>query len=138
MGTMEHTKSRIGESMPSGGGMDTSPSEMMSEQAEMVTEKVEGSPIVAGMVAFGIGFIAGSIIPPSNRERELARSVEPQVERLAQGVADTARSAGEHLAPVVQEEANAVKDDATEAASAVADTTKREAKATREDVKSKS
>jgi hypothetical protein len=101
-----------------------------------VAERVEGSPLVAGMVAFGLGFIAGSILPATNREREMARSVEPQMERLAQGVADTARSAGEHLAPVVQEEANAVKDDAARSASAVADSAKQEAAAARQDVKS--
>jgi hypothetical protein len=129
MGTVEDRRARMGEAMPSGEGMESSPS-------EMVAERVEGSPLVAGMVAFGLGFIAGSILPATGRERDLARSVEPQVERLAQGVADTARSAGEHLAPVVQEEATAVKDDATRGASAVADSAKQEAAAARQDVKS--
>ena len=52
------------------------------------------------MVAFGIGFIAGSIIPRATSE--LARSVEPQVQQLAQGAADTARPAS--TSPKVQEE----------------------------------
>lgn len=133
MGTVEGARQRVGDSMPSmpssGHGPESSPT-------EAVGERVEGSPLVAGMVAFGIGFIAGSIIPPSNRERELARSVEPQVQQLAQGAADTAREAGEHLAPKVQEEARAVKEEATGAASEVAGHARTEMSSAKDDIRS--
>src|SRR5690606_18950283 len=76
------------------------------------------------------------IIPPSNRERELARSVEPQVQQLAQGAADTAREAGEHLAPKVQEEARAVKEEATGAASEVAGHARTEMSSAKGDIRS--
>lgn len=132
MGSMEDARDRVGEAMPS------SPSSIGSESpSEMVTEKVEGSPLVAGMVAFGIGFIAGSIFPASSRERELARSIEPQVKQVARTATDTAKEAGEHLAPVVQDEANAVKDEASQAASSVAGTAKSEMSSAREDVKNR-
>lgn len=130
MGTVGEARERVGEAMPSGTrGSDTSPS-------EMVSEKVEGSPLMAGMVAFGIGFIAGSIIPPSRSERDLARSMEPQLQQVASGVAETARSAGEHLAPAMKEEAEAVKEEAAERASSVAGTAKSEVSSAREDIKS--
>ena len=130
MGKVEDTRHRVGDAMPSPGqGSDTSPS-------EMVEERVEGSPLVAGRVAFGVGFIAGSIIPPSRRERDLARSVETQVQQLAQGAAETAREAGEHLAPKVQEEAQAVKEEASQAASQVAGQAKSEMSSAKDEVRS--
>lgn len=129
MGKVQDTRDRMGDAMPSvGGASDTSPT-------EMVEERVEGSPLVAGMVAFGLGFIAGSILPPSSRERELARSVEPQVQQLARGAAETAKEAGEHLAPVVQEEAQAVKEEAGEAASQVAGQARSEMTSAKDEVR---
>ena len=131
MGTMGDARGRVTDAMPSGSSMtpDTPPS-------EMVAERVEGSPLVAGMVAFGIGFIAGSVLPASRKERELAHRVEPQMGQLAQEVADTARSAGEDLAPVVQEEAGKVKEEASQAASSVAGTAKSEMSSARDEVRS--
>ena len=133
MGTMDDARGRVTDAMPSTSSMtpDTPPS-------EMVTERVEGSPLVAGMVAFGIGFIAGSVLPASRKERELAHRLEPQVGQLAQEVADTARSAGEDLAPVVQEEAGKVKEEASQAASSVAGTAKSEMSSARDEVRSTS
>ena len=129
----ERVMGTMGDAVPSASSMtpDTPPS-------EVVTEKVEGSPLVAGMVAFGIGFIAGSVLPASRREQQLARDLEPQVGQLAREVADTARSAGEDLAPVVQEEAAKVKDEATKAASSVAGTAKSEMSTARDEVRSTS
>jgi hypothetical protein len=131
MGTMEDARGKVTDSMPSGSSMtpDGPPS-------EMVSERVEGNPLVAGMVAFGIGFIAGSVLPASRKERELAHRVEPQMGQIAQEVADTARSAGEELAPVVQEEAAKVKEEASEAASSVAGTAKSEMSSARDEVRS--
>lgn len=125
-GSVSQMKDRMGES---GSGSDTSGA---------VSERVEGSPLAAGMVAFGIGFIAGSLLPTSGRERELARSMEPQVKQVAQEAAGTAREAGESLAPKMKEEAEAVKEEATGAASEVAGTAKAEMSSARDEVKSKS
>ena len=44
-----------------------------------VEERVEGSPMAAGLVAFGIGFLAGSLMPGTRRESELASRLEPQI-----------------------------------------------------------
>jgi hypothetical protein len=139
MGVAGDARSRMGDTAQMMGSAapssDASASDMVHEASDRVTERVEGSPLVAGMVAFGIGFIAGSVLPASRQEQEVARSIEPQVQHLAQEAADTARSTGEHLAPVVKEEANAVKEDASEAASQVAGAAKSEMASARDDVK---
>lgn len=105
------------------------------DPAGAVTHRVEGSPMAMGLVAFGIGFIAGSVIPPSRSERELAQRVEPQVSQLAQGAARSAREAGEHLAPIAKDEADQLKEEASAAAAHVADAGKQEAAAARDEVR---
>ena len=79
------------------------------DPAGSVSERVEGSPIAMGLVAFGIGFVAGSVIPPSRSEQAVAQRLEPGVTRLAQGAAETVREAGQRLAPAVQDEAASLK-----------------------------
>jgi len=82
-----------------------------------VTERVEGNPLAVGMVAFGFGFIVGSVLPASRKEEELARSVEPQLERMAEGIGEAARDTAEKLSPSVEQEMSAVKDEAKAAMS---------------------
>ena len=103
------------------------------DPAGAVTQRVEGSPLAMGLVAFGIGFVAGSVIPPSRSEQELAHRLEPQVSQLAQGAAETVKEAGEHLAPAVQEEAASLKDEAQSAVGKVTETGKQEASAARQE-----
>jgi hypothetical protein len=91
------------------------------DPAGEVARRVEGRPVAMGLVAFGVGFVAGSILPASRTERELAHQVEPQVGRAIEGAVSTAQEAGEHLAPAARDEAAALKDEASAAASNVAD-----------------
>jgi ElaB/YqjD/DUF883 family membrane-anchored ribosome-binding protein len=105
------------------------------DPAGAVTDRVEGSPIAMGLVAFGIGFVAGSIIPATRTERQAAQQLEPAVTRLAQDAADVAKETGEHLAPVAQDEVAAVKGDAEAAIGHVTDKGKEEASALQEDAR---
>ena len=125
MGIEQQTKTQIGSTIPS-----------PSDTSSMVEERVQGSPIAVGLVAFGLGFIAGSVLPASRTEQDLAKKVEPQVERVAGELADTAREAADHLKPAVQEEAAAVKDDATTAVSNSTEAARAEASAAAQDIRS--
>lgn len=133
MGPVDSARTSFGEAGSSVSGAASSAAD--HDPAAAVTERVEGSPIAMGLVAFGIGFVAGSILPASRTERQAAQQLEPAVTQIAQGAADVARDAGEHLAPAAQEEAMAVKDDAQEALGTVADKGKEEASGLREDAR---
>lgn len=133
MGPVEQAKSSFGEVRHTAG--DAASSATDHDPAAAVTEKVEGSPLMMGMIAFGIGFVAGSIAPASRPEQQLARKIEPQVTQLAQDAVEAAKDAGEHVAPAVKEEASAVKDEAQQAVGNVADKGKQEAAAAREEVR---
>jgi hypothetical protein len=87
-----------------------------------------GAPIPAGIMALSAGFLLGSLLPPSRRERELARRMEPELgaavhEAKAAGtqvVADLrepAREAAETVKEAAVREARSATEEAKEAAS---------------------
>ena len=131
MGSADDVKTTIGSS-------SSSSSSRVRDTAESaggtVVDTVEGRPVVAGLVAFGIGFLAGSVLPATRPERDLARKVEPQLESLAEDVGGTAREAVDNLRPVVEDEVSAMTDEAKAAASSTAAAARDEADAAKQDV----
>jgi len=91
---------------------------------DRVVAKAEGNPIAVGLISFGVGLLAASLIPASQREKDLAEDVKEQAQPLVEKVKDAASEAGRNLKEPAQNAANAVKDAATDAA----DTVKEEAR----------
>jgi len=86
---------------------------------DRVVAKAEGNPIAVGLIAFGVGLLAASLIPASQREKDLAEDVKEQAQPLVDKVKDAATEAGRNLKEPAQNAATAVKDAATDAASTV-------------------
>jgi hypothetical protein len=42
----------------------------------MVQERTEGNPLAVGLIAFGVGLLASSLLPPSRTEQHLARQAK--------------------------------------------------------------
>ena len=91
---------------------------------DRVVAKAEGNPIAVGLIAFGAGLLVASLIPASQREKDLAEDVKEQAQPLVDNLKDAASEAGRNLKEPAQNAANAVKDAATDAA----DTVKEEAR----------
>lgn len=81
--------------------------------------RTQGMPLTAGLVAFGIGAIAGSLLPSSEREREAAAQLRVKAEPLKQEAADMARDIGESMREPAMTAAETVKEVATDAAETV-------------------
>ena len=88
-------------------------------------DRVVGSPIAAGLVAFGAGVVIAGLIPASDKESELSQRVIDTAKEHGQPVVDQAKAAGQemadHLKPEAQHAAQQVKDTATESAQRVGD-----------------
>lgn len=86
-----------------------------------IERRTEGSPLGAGLVAFGAGMVVAALIPPSRKETELAGQLTEAVK--SSPLVDEARSAGqeigEHLRQSAGEAAQEVKQTAQEAAQQV-------------------
>ena len=93
--------------------------EGIGDVKDRVVAKAEGNPIAVGLIAFGAGLLAASLIPASQREKEMAEGVKEQAQPLVDNLKDAAGEAGRNLKEPAQNAATAVKDAATDAADTV-------------------
>lgn len=84
-----------------------------------VAAKAEGNPLAVGLIAFGVGLLAASLIPASSKEKELADTVKDKAQPLVDEVTSVAKEAGSHLSESAKDAASAVKDTATDSVEAV-------------------
>jgi gas vesicle protein len=93
----------------------------IGDAPRMITRKAQGSPVAAGLIAFGAGLLVSALIPPSEKEREAAQAVKEAAQPLADELGQAAQDVAEHLKEPAQEAVQNVKDSAMEAAANVKD-----------------
>lgn len=103
-------------------------SDAVTDAPQAVRRQTQGNPLGAGLVAFGVGLIASSLIPATEAEKQAAARAEETVREPLQ---DKAKEIAAPLAESAQQSAQQVKDAATSAASQTAD----EARSAAEDVR---
>jgi hypothetical protein len=90
---------------------------------EMSRHRTEGSPLAAGLIAFGVGLLASSLIRPSERERQLAAKTKHKTMQhsgeIKHVAGDMAHHAQDNLREPAQHAAKSVMSKAAESASAV-------------------
>lgn len=108
-------------------------------------QQTQGSPLAAGVVALAAGWLVGSVLPASQKEKEAATAVKEQAQPLLEQAATEVKGAGsemaEHLKEPAQEAVQEVKAAATDSAQGLraeaqtsADTVKAEARERAHDV----
>lgn len=97
-----------------------------------VRRQTRGNPLAAGLVAFGLGAVVASLVPSSEKERELAGQAKDAAGPLAQKAKEAGQQVVEDLKEPAQDAVQSVKDTAKDAASQVKD----EAKDQAQDVRS--
>jgi ElaB/YqjD/DUF883 family membrane-anchored ribosome-binding protein len=86
-------------------------------------ERTQGSPLAAGMIAFGLGVLVSSLLPPSPSERQAAGRVRGKVAEhsgeIKEQLAGAAHQAQDNLRQPAQQAVESVRSRATQGASAV-------------------
>lgn len=72
---------------------------------QMARSQTQGSPLAAGVVAFGAGFLAAAMFPPSEAERHATESLMEKVQPLAEPLKEKLSEAGHEMAAPLKEEA---------------------------------
>jgi gas vesicle protein len=93
-------------------------------------DKAKGSPLAVGLIAFGVGLLVASLVPASEKEKELTTQLKDAAQPLVGEVKDAAKEVGENLKAPAQDAAEALKGVATDAV----DNVKSEAGSAKEDV----
>jgi len=98
---------------------------------DRVVSGTQGSPLAAGLIAFGSGLLVAALLPPTEREREAADRLKEQAAPLLEQAKGIATESAQNLKEPAQQAVQNVKGTASEAVSTVKD----ESKSAAEDVK---
>jgi len=106
-------------------GAASSVGDTAADTAHRARRQAQGNPLAAGLVAFGVGWLVSSLLPPTERERQLAHQVKDQAQPAVQAVGQQAGQAlsevRDNLQQPVQEAVESVKQTAADAAGTVKD-----------------
>jgi gas vesicle protein len=94
---------------------------------QTVKSRAAGNPLAAGLIAVGVGWLIGSLMPVSEREKQAATQVKDTAMPV---VSDAAKEVAENLKPAAQDAVESVKETAADAATTV----KEEGKSSAQDV----
>ena len=93
----------------------------VSDAPSKVARKAQGSPIAAGLIAFGAGLLVSSLLPASRVEQQAAEAVKDTAQPMVDDLTDTAKEIAGNLKEPAQHAVEEVKTTATDAAAAVKD-----------------
>ncbi len=77
---------------------------------ETVTQQASGNPLAVGLLAFGAGVAVAGLLPPTDRERQVAGKVKEKVEPLKDQALEAGRSIMGELKPAAQAGVEQVKE----------------------------
>jgi len=99
-------------------------SDTASGVPDQIRERTQGAPMLAGAVAFGLGFLVAAALPTTRAERQMAPALLEKAEPLKEELIDAGKQAAEHLTPTAQESAESMRDAATQGVRTVVDQAK--------------
>jgi uncharacterized protein YjbJ (UPF0337 family) len=119
------------------GDMAGSAQQTLASAPSMARRQTRGNPMAAGLIALGAGWLLGSLLPGSEKERELAVAAKERVQdsdlvdQAVGEVKSVAQQVADEVRPQAQEAVEQVRQSATESVEHV----KEEAASATEDVK---
>jgi hypothetical protein len=132
MGTTSAATSTIGDTAHGAtdrvSGAASQAVDTVRELPQTVKTQSQGNPLVAGGLAFGVGFLAAAAMPASRMEREKAEALMGSMPPVTEQVTNAVKDAAENLKEPAREAATNVKEAASEAARDVGETAKQDVK----------
>ena len=93
----------------------------VAQAPDTVVAQTRGNPMAAGLIAFGVGWLVSSLLPTSEKEKQLASQAEEAAQPLLDSAKQVAQEAGQALQPAAQDALDSVKGTAQEAVQNVKD-----------------
>jgi hypothetical protein len=107
----------------------------VQQAPDAIVRQTQGNPLAAGLIAFGVGWLVSSLLPATEKEKQLAQQAETAVrenkDALLAPAKQAAQEIGEELRPAAQSAVEEVKSTAQDAAQTV----KEEGQSAAQDVK---
>jgi len=103
----------------------SSVADSVRQAPQTVTRQAQGNPLAAGMIAFGVGLLAASLIPATDAERRAGQQLKDNagdlIEPVREPLTQAAQELKEDLSGSVRDAAQQVKGTAQDAAQTTAD-----------------
>ena len=116
MGAAGHAAGNVHSATGSAGGHLSDAGSAVGDAPTQVKTKTQGSPLAAGLIAFGAGLLVSSLIPASQKEREAADALKTAAEPLTAELTEAAKSMADGLKEPAQAAMENVKATAVDAA----------------------
>ncbi|WP_116451194.1 DUF3618 domain-containing protein [Blastococcus litoris] len=95
----------------------------VQQAPDQVMRQTQGNPLAAGLIAFGVGWLVSSLLPASEKEKQLAQQAETAVKEhkdtLLEPAKQAAQEIGDQLKPAAQQAVESVTSTAQDAATTV-------------------
>jgi F0F1-type ATP synthase membrane subunit b/b' len=105
------------------------------EAPHTVARQTRGNPLAVGLIAFGAGLVAASLIPPSQAEKQAGQKISEHSDDLLDKVREPFDEIKQDVTDSARESVQQVKDTARDAAQTTAQSTKQTAQNTADNVK---
>jgi gas vesicle protein len=90
----------------------------VQQAPQTIQRQAQGNPLAAGLIAFGVGWLVSSLLPTSEKEKQLASQAESAVREHSQPLVEQAKNVaqeiGDNLKPAAQDAVQSVKETAQE------------------------
>ncbi|THA28683.1 DUF3618 domain-containing protein [Streptomyces sp. A1277] len=100
----------------------------VKEAPEKTMRQTQGNPLAAGLIAFGAGLLAASLLPESPAEQQAASRIADQAGEAIEPVKQAAVESAQHLKEDVTEAAKHASEQVKDTAADAASTTREEAR----------
>jgi len=117
-------------------GVSSSVTGTVSSAGQTAKTQAQGNPLAAGMIALGAGWLLGSLLPATSRERQAASAVKEQATPLLSQAQDVAKEVAKETAEELKEPAMSAAESVKSTAQDAAQTVKAEGQSAAQDVKS--
>ncbi|PWB97843.1 DUF3618 domain-containing protein [Homoserinimonas hongtaonis] len=92
-----------------------------SQLPQKAQKLAEGNPLAVGLIAFGVGWLASSLIPASDKESEWGGMIKEKAEPLVGEAKDAAKAVAEDMKEPAKQAADSLKETASDAMGHVKD-----------------
>ena len=99
--------------------VQSSTGEAMSAAPQVARQSARGNPLAAGLIAVGVGWLAGSLLPATRVERQAADTLKEKAAPLVEEVSEMARQSAQNLQEPAKEAVTEVKAAGVEAVQTV-------------------
>ncbi|OJF09899.1 DUF3618 domain-containing protein [Couchioplanes caeruleus] len=144
-GMVQDTRAQLGDKASQLGDKASELGDRASEKAhdvagavkgapQAVTRQTQGNPLAAGIIAFGVGMLAATLIPVTEAEKQAGEQLREHGGELTDRVKEAATELKDDVTGTVQQAAGQLKETARDAA----ETTREQARSSAQDAKDQS